>query len=282
MIPYLVVATRAVALAAALMAALPSAAQAAGAPAVRTVPPAAASVAADRDAATILADYASAWRGRKAMRSFDRPVVFGFSVNGGGDFQMRLPVEGAAELQPGLPEETSDWVATFALDLETLRRLDRGELNAPTAMAQAQGSDATPLTPRVSPEWAPQLRSFVLPLMFHFWTRDWPQVVRFGDGTTRNLHGANGTVLYYQQGLRTAWFQLEPGMRANEKAQDQRNPFDSLLIVTRGRAQAKLDGVDRTLHEGEAVFIPAGMAHQFWAGDDDYSESVLLMFGDGA
>jgi mannose-6-phosphate isomerase-like protein (cupin superfamily) len=256
--------------------------EAAGRIDARTMPPVLPARESERDAATILAEYAAAWRGRHAMRTLEQSVVFGFSVEGDGDFQLRLPAEGQAELQSGLPEETSDWVATFTLSMDTLRRLDRGEINALTAMGQAQVNDPIPLSPRVSPEWAPQLRSFVLPLMFHFWTREWPQVVRFGEGTTRTVHGANATVLYFQKGLRTAWYQLEPGMRANEKALDQRNPFDSLLILTRGRVQARLDGVERPLLEGEAVFIPAGMSHQFWAGEEDYGESILLMFGDGA
>ncbi len=247
-----------------------------------TVPPAVEPVAGERDAATILSDYARAWRGRQEMPVLDQTVVLGFRVADGGEFHVVLPPEGAAEFETGLPPESPGWVATFELDLATLQQLDRGEINALTAMGQARASDPIPLTPRIAPAWTPQLRSFVLPLFFHFWNREWPEVVRFGEGTTRVVHGANAAVLYYDQGLRSAWYQIKPGMRANEKAEDQSNPFDSLLIVTRGRLQSRLAGIERVLHEGEAVLIPAGMSHQFWAGDDDYAEAVLIMFGGGA
>jgi quercetin dioxygenase-like cupin family protein len=36
------------------------------------------------------------------------------------------------------------------------------------------------------------------------------------------------------------------------------------------------------LSEGEAVLIPAGVAHEFWATEDQYAECVLIMFGPGA
>jgi hypothetical protein len=37
-----------------------------------------------------------------------------------------------------------------------------------------------------------------------------------------------------------------------------------------------------TLKEGHAVFVPPGMAHEFWAAEGEYGELVVLMFGEGA
>ena len=53
-------------------------------------------------------------------------------------------------------------------------------------------------------------------------------------------------------------------------------------IVTRGTMTARLDGVERSLHEGEAVLIPAGMTHERWAAPGQYGEAILIMFGEGA
>src|SRR5690606_11511745 len=113
-------------------------------------------------------------------------------------------------------------------------------------------------------EWTPESRSLFLALAFHFWNRDWPEIIPFGDGETREVHGAQATVLYYGQGVRTAWYQLEAGMHINADPADRTNPFATLVVVTRGPISARLGGVDRLLSEVTAVFIPAGMPHEFW------------------
>jgi D-lyxose ketol-isomerase len=107
-------------------------------------------------------------------------------------------------------------------------------------------------------------------------------VIPFGDGLTRNVHGANSAIFYYQRGIRTGWYQVEPGMHVNRSEADQTNPFPSLFIMTRGRIQARLGGELLELEEGQAVLVPAGMAHEFWAEEDQYGELVLVMFGEGA
>jgi mannose-6-phosphate isomerase-like protein (cupin superfamily) len=107
-------------------------------------------------------------------------------------------------------------------------------------------------------------------------------VIPFGDGLTRNVHGGNSAIFYYQQGLRTSWYQLEPGLHINRDEEEQVNPFPSLFIMTRGRIQARLGGTEMTLEEGHAVFVPAGMTHEFWAEEGQYGEFVLVMFGQGA
>lgn len=247
-----------------------------------THPPAAERTVAARGAATILASYAKAWRGRKEMPELDRRLVLGFAIAEHGEFHIVLPPEGTAELAHGPAPDSPDWVLTFETDLPTLQRIDRGEISALTATGKARASDPAPLELRVAPAWGRQVASFVLPLSFHFWTREWPEVVPFGEGATRLVHGANAAVLYYEQGLRSAFYQIKPGMHANVDPKDQSNPFKSLLIIIRGHFKAKLDGNSRVLREGEALLIPAGMTHEFWADDGDYGEAILLMFGDGA
>jgi mannose-6-phosphate isomerase-like protein (cupin superfamily) len=247
-----------------------------------TQPPATEPLAGARDAATILASYAEAWRGRQEMPELDRPVVIGFAIADHGDFHIVLPLQGAARLAYGPAPDSPDWVTNFETDLATLQRIDRGEISALTAIGKARADDPAPLELRVAPAWSGQLASFVLPLNFHFWTRGWPEVVRFGEGTTRLVHGANAAVLYYEQGLRSAFYQFKPGMHANADPADRSNPFKSLLIIVRGHIKARLDGTTRLLREGEALLVPAGMAHEFWADDSDYGEAILLMFGEGA
>lgn len=247
-----------------------------------TTPPPIEAVNAHDDARAILARYAQAWRGQAEM-PLAETVVVGFSVRGpgGGEFHITLDPDGPAALAEGAAAAPS---VVFETDIETLRRIDRGEWNALTAMGQARASDPIPLIPRF-PEgfrWTPEARAFFLPLAFHFWNRGWPEVVQFGDGRTRRVHGGNATVLYYDRGLRTAWYQIEPGMHVNADPRDQTNPFPTIVVMTRGALQGRLGGHERELREGEMIFIPAGMTHEVWANENQYGEFLVLMFGEDA
>jgi mannose-6-phosphate isomerase-like protein (cupin superfamily) len=233
------------------------------------------------DAGTILARYAAAWRGRQEVK-LDSAVTLGFRISGagGGEYHIVLPQDGPGRLGAGVPPT----VISFETDIDFLRRLDRNEMSALTAMAQARSSDPTPLVAHFPAgwQWTPQARAFFMPLAFHFWTREWPAVIRFGESASREVHGANGSLLFYDQGLRTAWYQVKEGMHVNADPRDQSNPFTSLLIITRGSMWSRLGGQEMTLGEGEAVLIPAGMTHEFRAGAGGYGEAILIMFGAGA
>jgi mannose-6-phosphate isomerase-like protein (cupin superfamily) len=145
-------------------------------------------------------------------------------------------------------------------------------------------SDRTPLDFRLPEgfQLTPATQAVFLPFVFHFFNREWPEVARFGEGTTRRIHGGNAAILYYDLGLRSAFYQIEPGMHVNEEEDQRVNVFPSLFIVIRGSFQSRMDGRERTLHEGEAVLVPAGMTHEFWAGDDQYGEMIMIAFGEGA
>lgn len=247
-----------------------------------THPPAISSANEQDSAEEILSRYAQAWRGKEEM-DLREETVLAFWVRGdaGGDYHIILPPEGPGRLLEDIPES---YTFGFETDIDALRRIDRGEWNAFTAMGQARGSDRIPLVPKPPDgfEWTPENRGYFIPLFFHFWNRDWPERVLFGEGTTRPVHGANTTVFYYDRGLRTAWYQVKPGMHINADPKDQTNDFHTLVIMSRGAVTCKLGGIERLLQEGEAVFIPAGMRHEFWAKPDQYGEFIILMFGEKA
>lgn len=232
-------------------------------------------------AAEILARYAAAWRGVEEMPQ-DSAVTLGFRIGGpeGGEYHVVLGPEGPGRLGTGIPEGH----LVFETDIHFLRRLDRGEMHALTAMAQAQGGDPTPLVPRFPPgfRWTPESRAFWFPLFTSFWNREWPEVVRFGDGLTREVHGANAAVIHYDVGLRSAWYQIRPGMHINPDPQDQANPFSSLVMVIRGEVHARIGGVDVVLREGDSIHIRPGVRHEFWVEDGGYAEAIVVMYGEGA
>ena len=151
-------------------------------------------------------------------------------------------------------------------------------------MAQTRASDPTPLRPRLPEEFADDtdIRSYYVPLTRHFWDREWPETIYFGEGTTRSVHGANATALLYDDRIRTAWYQVKPGTHINADPLDQVNDFNTAIIVTKGRFYGKLDGVERAFSEGEMVLVPKSMAHEFFAREEEYGEFLILMWGDNA
>lgn len=213
---------------------------------------------AGQSARTILQRYADAWRGSQEL-SFDREYVLAFRIKGelGGDYHLALSEKPGATVIDGA---TDQYDIAFDLDIDFLRRLDRGELSALTAMGQARSSDPTPLIPRIGPRLreAPDPGLVFRRLAFHFWNREWPEVIPFGEQATRLVHGGNAAVFIYDKEFRTAWYQLKPGMHINADPKDQTNDFPQLVIVTRGRLKGRFDGQERVLTEGQAILIAPG------------------------
>lgn len=227
----------------------------------------------------IIERYVAAWRGPAEME-LDKKVILALWIKGkkGGEYHVVIDPDGGATLYKGVPER---FTLGYETTIDTLRQLDRREINSHTAMGAEKAGDPVPLKPKFPEdlEWTREFERFYRRLHFHFWNRDYPEVIRFGKGTTRKLHGADTTLFYYEPGLRSGWFKLEPGSHVNRDPEDQTNPFSSLFIITRGAVNAQLGGVKLILREGEAVFVPAGMTHEFWTGPDQYAEGILLMFG---
>jgi len=71
-------------------------------------------------------------------------------------------------------------------------------------------------------------------------------------------------------------------MHINEPADQQTNTFQSSFIVIRGEFRSRLDGKYRRPGEGEAVLVPPGMTHEFWADPDQYGEFIMIAFDEGA
>jgi mannose-6-phosphate isomerase-like protein (cupin superfamily) len=241
----------------------------------------------ERDAGVILESYAADFRQDPAAA---QPIIFGIRVTGDGGGEWHVvdtgkKREGSEEtdvaLRPGFPKEPC---AFYTLDLVTLRKIDQGTWNALTAMGRARANDPAPMDIGVTEGFSPDARFFetFVPLSFHFWTRGWPERVQYGSTTTRILHGANATMLYYQKGLRSAWFQIAKGQHANRDPKEQVTPFPTMVIGLRGRCEGKIGGKSITLDRQEMLFIPAGVSHEFWNPHDEPAEAVLIMFGEGA
>lgn len=240
----------------------------------------------DRSPEEILRSYVKDFRSDPAASA---PLTFGIRIQGDGGGEWQVTVGGnkegdggcQVELSAGLPAKAS---AVYTLDLATLRKIDSGELNALTAMGRARSSDPAPMDIEFMEGFQPDADFFArfIPFTFHFWTRGFPETVNFGRKHSREVHGANMVVFYYQQGLRSAWAQIEKGQHVNSDPSDQTNPFPTMIIGIRGKAAAKIGGREGILQAGQMAFIPAGISHEAWNPFDEPAEIILLMFGEGA
>ena len=219
--------------------------------------------------------------GRRHQTSPPKPAGEPESPANPAAVEPKTTAEWDVTLKSGFPTEP---IAYYVLDLETLRKIDSGELNALTAMAKAHGGETTPMDVGMTPgfEPGPDFGSRFVPLSFHFWTGGLPERVPFHGELSRVVHRANAVVFYYQKGFRSAWFQVTKGQHINKDPQDQVNPFPSMFIMLHGKAQAKIGGKDFTFPANEMMFVPAGVTHEFWNPHDEPAEMILLMFGEGA
>jgi mannose-6-phosphate isomerase-like protein (cupin superfamily) len=239
-----------------------------------------------RPAADILRSYVEDFRSDPAAAE---PMTFGIKVNGEGGGEWQVGVSGEKEGAGGYRVEfrselPSSPAVVYTLDLGTLRKIDNGEINALTAMGRARASDPAPMDIEFTPGFEPDAGFIarLLPFTFHFWTRGTPETVSFDKKRSREVHGANMIVFYYQQGLRSAWGQVEKGQHINKDPSDQVNPFPTMFIGIRGRAVVKIGGKEVSMQAGQMVFIPAGVSHEAWNPYDEPAEVIILMFGEGA
>ncbi|HEX8171343.1 MAG TPA: cupin domain-containing protein [Thermoanaerobaculia bacterium] len=209
------------------------------------------------------------------------PITFSIRIKDDSTWHVVVAGKNDVTLHEGLPATP---LLGFVLDRATLERLDRGQLNALTAMGKARDSDAAPMdfdAPAGAQPSDESVRAF-LPLIFHFWTRGTPEIVPFGPTLTRPLHGGHVVLFYYQPGVRYGWFHLVRGDHVNADPRDQTNPFPTIVVVTRGRCTAKIGGKTTELRAGQMLFIPANTTHEVWNDRRQPAEGTLLMFGEGA
>ncbi len=190
--------------------------------------------------------------------------------------------EARTNVSAGKPSEP-----VFYFTVENRARLEKlhaGKMNALTMMAAAFSSDVTPLDIEVMEGFEPpeNFGEWIIPFIFHFWTKGTPEIVSFADQETRVTHGANVGVFYYQSGLRSAWFDIRPGQHVNEDERSRENPFPSMFFLLKGEVTAIIDNERMTFTEGNMMFIPAGVTHQFVNEGDAAAFGLLFMFGEGA
>ena len=235
-----------------------------------------------KDVKTILEGYAKDY---ETDVTFNKDVTFAVKVD---DTFWHVIAKAKTDDSPakvsvhkGKPEEP---IFYFLTDIETLNKIDKGEMNPLTGAAKAFSTDFAPFDADVMEGFVPDkdFEKTLLSIYFHFWTKGLPERIPFGLDYTRFTHGAQAAIFYYQPGFRSGYAAIKKGQHANENEKSQSNPFPTLLIAIKGKGKMIINGQESILAAGEAVIIPAGVTHEFMNEYDEPLECILLMFGEGA
>ncbi len=184
-------------------------------------------------------------------------------------------------LKEGLPQKPT---FVYKIEYPTLVAIHEGKINALTAQGKAFAGDYTPMSIYQMKGYKPNMIEYakINPFSFHFWTRGYPEIIPFGESTTRRAHGSNFTVFYYEKGLRTAWYRVLPKERVRDSPREQAAPFPMIVIGIQGTTQGIVDGKRVSLSKGQTIFIPPNVAHKWWNETKEPTEGILIMFGKGA
>lgn len=175
-------------------------------------------------------------------------------------------------------------VPTFAYtiaNMEVLRLIGSGKVNAGTAAMQSYGSDS------VGVETGP-VNGFVMDSgasahlyqhLSHFFTKGTPEITYFDTESSLQTHGIQATALHMMKGFRILHFHMGVGDVANSEPDLQRGQMPNLFVVTSGEGTLFSDNGETALRPGMSVFIPQFVKHEIRATGDGL-EGIVVLYGD--
>lgn len=210
-------------------------------------------------------------------------ITFGIEIDG-----LRWSVasqtkdgEQSVELNEGFGDEP---MLYFTASRETLNLIDKGVWSGLTAMGAATSADVTPLDILTTNgyEKGPNYDATIRPLIFHFWTRGAPEVVRFDEINTRVVHGAPATALYYDRDFRSAVYHVPAGL-GRDQAPTLSVPFKRMVLIISGAGEGVMGEEAFEMKVGDMVIAPPNIPVTFWnASDEETLSFVWIMWGQGA
>jgi mannose-6-phosphate isomerase-like protein (cupin superfamily) len=169
-------------------------------------------------------------------------------------------------------------------NMEVMRLIATGKVNAGTAAMQSFGSD------QVGVE-ADRLDGFEMTSgaeaelyhhMSHFFTTGVPEITYFGPENSLETHGAQMTALHFMKGVRIGYFTLQPEKTVNQDVRLQKGQMPNLFIVTKGRGVGYLGDGKIDLKPGMSVFVPPFVRHEITAVGDEPMEGIVVLYGDNS
>jgi mannose-6-phosphate isomerase-like protein (cupin superfamily) len=185
-------------------------------------------------------------------------------------------------LSDGAPVEPT-WYFEIA-DMNVLRLIASGKVNAGTAAMQSFGSDEVGVETRDMEgfESTSGDEADLYLVLSHFFTKGKPEVTRFGRDTSLETHGAMATSLHTMKGFRVAFFSIGPQEAANADPQLSFGQMPNLFIVTSGKGTLLTDDGAMVLEKGMSVFVPQFVKHEMVNNGDEPLEGVLILYGDNS
>lgn len=182
----------------------------------------------------------------------------------------------------GMPDAPT-WYFEIA-DMNVLRLIATGEVNAGTAAMQSFGSDEVGVETRDMEGFRSTSgdEADLYLVLSHFFTKGRPQVTRFGLGNSLETHGAQATALHMMKGFRVNYFSIGPNQIANEDPRLSFGQMPNLFIVTAGRGTLNTDDGPMVLEAGMSVFVPQFVKHEIVNDGDVPLEGVLVLYGDNS
>ena len=169
-------------------------------------------------------------------------------------------------------------------NMDVLRLIGEGKVNAGTAAMQSFGSDQVGVETDTMEgfEMNSGAEAHLYHHMSHFFTTGVPEITYFGAEHSLETHGAQMTALHFMKGFRIGYFTMQPQQTVNADVRLQKGQIPNLFIVTKGRGVGHLGDRKIELKPGMSVFVPPFVRHEFTAVGDEPMEGIVVLYGDNS
>jgi mannose-6-phosphate isomerase-like protein (cupin superfamily) len=169
-------------------------------------------------------------------------------------------------------------------NMDVLRLIAEGKVNAGTAAMQSFGSDQVGVETSTMEGF--QMTSGAEAQLYHhlshFFTTGVPEITYFGAENSLATHGAQMTALHFMKGFRIGYFTMQPEQTANADVRLQKGQMPNLFVITKGRGVGHLGDREIELKPGMSVFIPPFVRHEITAIGDEPMEGIIVLYGDNS
>lgn len=185
-------------------------------------------------------------------------------------------------VREGAPADPT-WYFEIA-DMNVLRLIASGEVNAGTAAMQSFGSDEVGVETRDMEGFTSTSgdEADLYLVLSHFFSKGKPEVTYFSRENSLETHGAMATSLHMMKGFRVFFFNIAPQETANEDPRLEFGQMPNLFIVTSGKGTLISDDGPMVLEKGMSVFIPQFVKHQIVNDGDEPLEGLGVLYGDNS
>ena len=169
-------------------------------------------------------------------------------------------------------------------NMDVLRLIAEGKVNAGTAAMQSFGSDQVGVETGAMKgfEMTSGAEAQLYHHMSHFFTTGVPEITFFGPENSLETHGAQMTALHFMKGFRIGYFTMQPDQTANADVRLQKGQMPNLFVITKGRGVGHLGDRQIDLKPGMSVFVPPFVRHEFTAVGDEPMEGIVVLYGDNS